>query len=914
MKKLYFTLIALLFLSVANAQIVNIPDANFKALLLFANIGTETASNETPYIDINGNLVVNNYNKIDTNNDGQIQVSEALLIKYLNVSLAGISSVIGINEFINLKYFNCDNNQLTSLNVSSLTNLQLLICNNNQLTSVNVSGLTNLQRLECISNQLTSLNVSGLTNLQILECSYNQLTSLNLSGLTNLQILECSYNQLTSLNLSYSTNLVHLICNDNQLSSLNVSGLTNLQYLYCNNNQLPSLNVSGLTNLFNFDCSGNQIQSIDFSGLTNLNSFGCSGNQLSNLNLSALTNLKELNCSSNQLQSLDLSGLTNLLNLNCSFNQLPNLNVSALTNLIRLDCFSNQLPSMDVSGLSNLQYLNCGSNQLPSLNVSGLSNLQYFYCYNNQLPSLNVSGLTNLLDLACFGNQLTSLFIKNNNIVWEYLEFNNNPSLQYICADDNDLTLVQQKITTYGYTNCNTNSYCSFTPGGVFYTIQGSNKIDSNNNGCDGLDTVYPNLKSATTNGSISGSVIANASGNYSVPIQAGVHTITPQLENPNYFTISPTSVTVTFPATTSPFTQNFCIVPTGVKHDLEVVVIPIDVARPGFDATYKIKYKNKGNQSENATVNFTYNDAILDYVSATITPTTQATGTLSWAVGTITPFQSGEILVTLNVNSPMETPAVNGGDILSYTATANGLSTDETPDDNTVVLNQIVVNSFDPNDKTCLEGNVINPSMIGKYVHYKIRFENTGTFAAQNIVVKDIIDTTKFDIASLQMTDASHSCITKISNTNKVEFIFENINLPFDDANNDGYVVFKIKTKPTLTLNSTISNLANIYFDYNFPIVTNTATSTFTTLGNDTFEFDNYFTIYPNPVAEVLSIKAKQDTQILGLSIYTMLGQLVQTVVNPTSTLDVADLKTGTYFVKITTDNGVSSSNFVKE
>ena len=322
--------------------------------------------------------------------------------------------------------------------------------------------------------------------------------------------------------------------------------------------------------------------------------------------------------------------------------------------------------------------------------------------------------------------------------------------------------------------------------------MQGNQKIDFNNNGCDVNDSVYPNLKFNITNGTVSGSLISNATGNYSIPVSAGTHTITPQFENPAYFNATPTSTTVTFPATTSPFIQNFCIAPNGIHHDLEITVIPIDVARPGFDAKYKIKYKNKGNLNENATINFDFNDAILDYVSSSVTPTSQAIGTLSWSVGTITPFQSGEILVTLNVNSPMETPAVNGGDVLSYTATANGLNTDETPDDNTFTLSQVVVNSFDPNDKTCLEGAIINPSMIGKYVHYKIRFENTGTFAAQNIVVKDMIDTTKFDVSTLQMTDTSHSCVTRITNPNKVEFIFENINLPFDDANNDGYVVLK--------------------------------------------------------------------------------------------------------------------------
>lgn len=78
---------------------------------------------------------------------------------------------------------------------------------------------------------------------------------------------------------------------------------------------------------------------------------------------------------------------------------------------------------------------------------------------------------------------------------------------------------------------------------------------------------------------------------------------------------------------------------------------------------------------------------------------------------------------------------------------------------------------------------------MIGKYVDYLIRFENTGTYAAENVVVKDIIDTKRFDVSTLQNHRCSHEVYTRIEG-NKVEFIFENIQLPFDDANNDGYIV----------------------------------------------------------------------------------------------------------------------------
>ncbi|HWR93821.1 MAG TPA: T9SS type A sorting domain-containing protein, partial [Flavobacterium sp.] len=541
-------------------------------------------------------------------------------------------------------------------------------------------------------------------------------------------------------------------------------------------------------------------------------------------------------------------------------------------------------------------------------------------CRNNQLTSFDVSGLNNLGYLDCSHNQLTSLFIKNNNTnYWSRLDFWGNPNLVYICADEEDIEIVQHYIKSNHYQfgdseTCHVNSYCSFNPGGFFYTINGKNKIDANNNGCDASDIVYPNLKYTITDGTISGNIISNTSGNYEIPVSVGTNTITPQIENPSYFTVSPANATVTFPTTASPFVQDFCITPNGVHHDLEVVIIPLVPARPGFDATYKIKYRNKGTVAETATLIFNFDDAVLDYISSAVLPTTQNTGNLTWNIGTLKPFENGEIVITLNVNSPMETPSVNGGDILSYSATFNSSVTDETPDDNTFLLNQTVVNSFDPNDKTCLEGDIIEPRMIGEYVHYKIRFENTGTYAAQNIVVKDMIDTTKFDISTLQMTDASHSCVSRISNPDKVEFIFENINLSFEDATNDGYVVFKIKTKPTLTIGETISNFANIYFDYNFPIVTNTATSTFQTLSNKKFDLDNFVTLSPNPAKEVLNITLQEAENVKSISIYNLLGQLVQITTSPDKTIDVSSLKNGNYIIQFNTEKGEINKKFIKE
>ncbi|MFY7810724.1 MAG: hypothetical protein ACOVQ2_03235, partial [Flavobacterium sp.] len=147
------TLFSIFTFANVNDAIINIPDANFKARLLAANPSNQIASTQTP--DQTG--YVNAFHKIDVNNDGEIQVSEALVIKYLNVSFsyASISSLSGIENFLNLILLYCHVNQLTSLNVSGLTNLQTLTCDGNQLLTLNVSGLTNLRTLYCNNNQLS---------------------------------------------------------------------------------------------------------------------------------------------------------------------------------------------------------------------------------------------------------------------------------------------------------------------------------------------------------------------------------------------------------------------------------------------------------------------------------------------------------------------------------------------------------------------------------------------------------------------------------------------------------------------------------------------------------------------------------------------------------------------------------------
>jgi hypothetical protein len=784
MKKLYTFLVVVLTTLSSTAQIINIPDANFKAKLLAASPTNQIASSQTP--DANGHVTT--YSKIDTNNDGEIQVSEAETIKFLSFEYGSILSVTGIEFFTNLQTFGCGNNGLTSIDVSQNLNLKYLYLSINQLTTLDLS-----QNLALIG----------------LQCTGNPLGTLNLSQNIQLKSLVCIASQLSSLDVSNNIALEYLMCDNNPLNALDVSQNVSLQKLYCTNNQLTSLDIS------------------------------------------ENTSLKELSCYNNQITSLDVS-------------------------------------------------------QNPALEV--------LYCYNNQITSLDIQ-YQPLKTLWCYNNQLTYLIYKVGPVSYS-LDFNNS-TLTYVCTDEDKINFVQQRINSYWLSStCHVNSYCSFTPGGTFYTTTGNVNIDVNNNGCDITDAVFPKLKFSVASGTNTGTLISNESGTYSIPVQAGTHTITPVFENPSYFSILPTSATFTFPASTSPNIQDFCVTGNGIHNDVEATIIATIPARPGFDANYKIIYKNKGNQVSNGTVNLNFNDAVMDLVSALPVNTSSATNSLIWAYSNLNPFETREINLTFNINSPMETPAVNAGTILNYTATIVG-ATDEMPNDNTFTLNQTVVNSYDPNDKTCLEGSTITPSMVGQYVHYVIRFENTGTFPAQNVVVTDVIDTTKFDLSSLVPQSSSHSYVTRInSTTGKTEFIFENINLPFDDANNDGYVAFKIKTKSTLVLGNNFSNTANIYFDYNFPIVTNTATTTIATLSNQDFDFGSYFTVYPVPAKDVLHLNTKNEIGLKSLSIYNTLGQMVLAVTNPdnNATIDVANLKTGTYFIKVMTDRGTTNTKFIKE
>jgi len=249
----------------------------------------------------------------------------------------------------------------------------------------------------------------------------------------------------------------------------------------------------------------------------------------------------------------------------------------------------------------------------------------------------------------------------------------------------------------------------------------------------------------------------------------------------------------------------------------------------------------------------------------------------------------------------------------LTFEATASPIAGDANPENNSFQLDQTVVGSFDPNDIQCLEGERISLSQVGDYVHYRIRFENTGTFPAENIVVKNIIDTQKFDVASLSVISGSHDFVTR-SNGNEIEFIFEEINLPFDDDTNDGFILYKIKTRSDLMEDDFFTNSAEIYFDFNFPILTNNYTTEIgESLSVPEVTTGNSMVFYPNPATDTVTINSRLVME--QVRIFNVLGAVITDVTPNTNhhVLKVSSFDSGVYFIEVQSGSKKTLKKFIK-
>ena len=196
----------------------NFPDDNFREYLLYQDYGQ----------------------------DGVLTETEIMFINDIDVYDMEISSLQGIEYFTALTVLDCDDNELTTLDVSKNTALESLDCNENKLTTLDVSKNTALKSLIIDDNEITSIDVSNLTDLDYFSCDHTQISSLDVSNNPNLRRLFFIGNQLTSIDISNNTKLECVFCDGNQLTSLDFTNNPLLNFVSLTRNKISGQNMDAI--------------------------------------------------------------------------------------------------------------------------------------------------------------------------------------------------------------------------------------------------------------------------------------------------------------------------------------------------------------------------------------------------------------------------------------------------------------------------------------------------------------------------------------------------------------------------------------------------------------------------------------------------------------------------------------------
>lgn len=336
---------------------------------------------------------------------------------------------------------------------------------------------------------------------------------------------------------------------------------------------------------------------------------------------------------------------------------------------------------------------------------------------------------------------------------------------------------------------------------------------------------------------------------------------------------------------------------------------------RCGFDGWIRLKMFNRGNMNVLGSIRFEY-DTLLTINSHSVTPDSVKKNELYWNLDSV-PYNS-----SVSVRSFFTVPGVDFmGEKMSFKIIYEG--TDENGKTTTFIdtFKSEISCAYDPNDKMVWPNreDLDNQTLFTEDLTYRIRFQNTGTDTAFNIVVTDTLSPL-LDWSTFRVMDQSHPMTTKHFDDGTVDFVFNNILLPDSHVNepeSHGYIYYKIKPKKGLDENTEIFNTAYIFFDFNPPIVTNTTrnlmVSKIVSDGVESLHVDHPLTIYPNPATHTLNIELSQSSgrlQLLNINGQTLVQKDLSTKKHQ---LDVSNLPTGIYLINVWQGGERTQARFVK-
>lgn len=337
---------------------------------------------------------------------------------------------------------------------------------------------------------------------------------------------------------------------------------------------------------------------------------------------------------------------------------------------------------------------------------------------------------------------------------------------------------------------------------------------------------------------------------------------------------------------------------------------------RPGFVGSIKLIVKNHNFFDENTKITL-HIDKRLTLDSASFVPTSVEDTLLTWDNFAMDKLECKEIELFFRLDS---TTSIN--EILEFTGSITLLDeADVDITNNECKGTSRVRGSFDPNDKMVNPADdlLISNGRNDDVITYTIRFQNTGNYPAEFVRIVDTLDS-KIDLKSFEFLSASHAVSWSISGSGVLSIRFNDINLVDSFTNNlasQGYFAYTVRLKDNQTANTTLRNTANIYFDYNQAIITNTVQNTLALPSSTHYLNPNYkIHLYPQPARYDITLRS-DEADVIGYSIMHTNGALVQTasLLNPGKqhNIKVDYLRNGSYIIRVKLEKGEVAIPFIK-
>lgn len=393
---------------------------------------------------------------------------------------------------------------------------------------------------------------------------------------------------------------------------------------------------------------------------------------------------------------------------------------------------------------------------------------------------------------------------------------------------------------------------------------------------------------------------ITGSDGQYVFDLQDGGYTL--GQTDPTLIQLCPLAAPVPFTVAANQAVINFA----------DSSTIPMDVSvqlsqtpmRPGFNGTLWGYARNNSAQLTGALTMTLNMDAALMYVDAIPAPTSTTGNTLVWELPALTAYQQRSFAVTVQV--PVATPL---GTALASTLLVTNTLPEANTANNSGTINTIVTGAYDPNVKEARTSTGYSDSQYfidqDDHIDYTIHFQNTGTDTAFTVVVTDTL-ATELDMASFEQGIASHPFKVAFKSGRVVEWTFNNILLPDSNVNegaSHGLVSFRIKPKLPLLPGTAISNSANIYFDFNEPVITEPSVlvAEFSTGVAGTADAERIH-LMPNPTDDILYVQLPEGVDRT-CSVWSTDGRRVAVPfvrTGSTFRLDVHALAPGVYVLRM--------------